>query len=212
MNGARVVGLEIPPQTMEPFAMGQPETRGPSSVGEAARQPDGGTFAGAGGRGSSVWGRLEPLRLSLSQRWSGGFEELAGVAEEVDGLARLGDDGHLLRHAVGVRAHAVQAGVEAGEHEDGAAGQLAGKVGQKVDAVAAGHVDVAEHEIGRGLPERGERLLGVVGDGGIETVSSKDDAEGLGYERFIVDDKDAHGGGNLIDSVDCIFTYAKLSV
>ena len=99
-----------------------------------------------------------------------------------------------LRKGAGAFADTGERGIKAGKDEDGAGGELAGEVLHEVDAVAAGHVDVAEEEIGGEEGGGVEGLVGVVGGGDGKAVTLENEAEGAGYEGFVVDYEDARHG------------------
>lgn len=137
-------------------------------------------------------GSSDGIRLSLSQAWrgraSGGFEHVIRGAEELQGLAGFGDDTDGLGKGFCAGPHAGDAAVEASKDEDGTARDAFTELIHERDAVAAGHVDVAEDEVGREGGDLRERVLGVVDRVDLEAVAAEDETQSTGYERFIVDD------------------------
>ena len=119
----------------------------------------------------------------------GGGEEGVGFAEEIGGLAGLGEDADGLAQTLGVLLDGGEVGVEAGEHEDAAVGQLAIDLLHEEETVFAGHGDIAEEEIGLEGACGVERFLGRVGSSGFEAVFAEDEGEGVSYQTFIIDDK-----------------------
>ena len=139
-----------------------------------------------------VW-RSMTIVLGLASRL-GGAEHLAGGAEEVGGLAGFGDDADGLGEGFDAIVDAAERGVEAGEDEDGTGGVEVAELGHEGDAVAARHVDVGEQEVGGEVGGGEQSLVGSVDGGDLEALAGEDETEGLGYERFVVDYEDAHGG------------------
>jgi hypothetical protein len=59
-----------------------------------------------------------------------------------------------------------------------------------LDAVELRHHDVEEHEVGRGLPDAGQRLLAVAGDDDVVPVRRQPPREHVPVLSRVVDDED----------------------
>jgi len=129
--------------------------------------------------------------LQLLWLWLGGGEHLVGFAEQVFRPARLGQDMAGLRHLAQLLSGRHQIGEVSGEDKDGSGELLAGEFDHEFEAVAPWHGDVAEDK-GRGeFAGLFEGLVYRVGDLGLEALLRENDAEGVGSEAFIVDDKNS---------------------
>lgn len=143
---------------------------------------------------------------------SGDLEDGACGAEEIFRLAWLGDDPNGLREGGGAGVDARQAAVVTGEDEDGTGGEGFAELGHEGDAIAMGHVDVAEDEVRRSEADGLECIGGAGDDLHLEPLLAEDKAEGSGDEGFVIDDKDAHGKSSSLprrDRGDCFCSEGK---
>ena len=122
---------------------------------------------------------LALARLAQRQQQIGGRE---GLREVVVGAALHGLDGEL-RRAVG-------------RHQDhGGLGQPPHQLGEQLEAVHAGHAQIAEHELGGRDLELAQGGFGVGCAGGFIALGREHQLEALAQGVVVVDDQDASGHG-----------------
>jgi hypothetical protein len=128
-------------------------------------------------------------RSFIEKELSGG-QHCIGCAEEVRGLARLGEDARGSREQAGLLADALEIRVEAGEDDDAAGRQLFGDLFYEGMAVFAGHGDVAKEEIWLELASALERGVRRVSCPRLEATLGKDQSKCVRYETFIIHNQD----------------------
>jgi hypothetical protein len=117
---------------------------------------------------------------------SGVGEDGGGFAEEIVGVDGFGEDAYGASEAVGGLADGLVVGVEAGEHEDAAGGELAVYLVDEEEAVLAGHGDVAEQEVGLEFAGLVQGVIGGVRGPCMKAALLEDHRECVGYYMFVV--------------------------
>jgi hypothetical protein len=134
----------------------------------------------------------------------GGCQQGCGLAEEFGRLAGLGEDADRAGEFGGLLADTLEVGVEAGEDDDAACGELAVDVGDEGETVAARHGDIAEQEVGFELAAGGEGFIGRIGCGSCEAALLEDEGQCVGYETIIIDDENSLHGALLKSLFACV--------
>jgi hypothetical protein len=139
-------------------------------------------------------------RPRLSQRLGGlaqpGADEPFAAQDRPDRRVQLLGARHLDHVAVGARGERLQQVLAVGvhrEHEEPRGRQLRGQDAQRLEAGAAGHRQVEDHEV-RGGPERQVDQLAAVGGRGDRELVGEQAHERLEEERVIVGEDDARLG------------------
>ena len=124
--------------------------------------------------------------MASRQSASGREEHGVDVAEEIGGLAGLGEDGHGLAAGDAALAGLGDAAKGPGQDKDAAAGQIALQAGDELEAVLAGHVEVADDEFGIEGKSAGQTLVGGAGGADVEAVFREDEIQCVGDEGFVI--------------------------
>jgi len=117
---------------------------------------------------------------------SGVGEGGGGFAQEVVGVNGFGEDSYGAGETFGGLADGAVIGVEAGEDEDAASGELAVYLVDEEEAVLAGHGDVAEQEVGLELAGLVQGVIGGVRGPCMKAALLEDHRESVGYYMFVV--------------------------
>jgi hypothetical protein len=120
-----------------------------------------------------------------------GGQKGGGFAKKLGWLAGLGQDADRTAKLDGLFAHTFEVGVKAGKDEDAAAWQLPRHVVDQVEAVASGHGDVAEQEMGAKRSGADQGIVRGINRLCFKAALFEDERECVGYETVIINDQDS---------------------
>ena len=120
--------------------------------------------------------------------WAG--QDSGSLAEQVVGLAGLGEDADGNIETLRRVADDLQVGVETSEDQDAAVGKLATDFVEQRDAILAGHRDVAEQEVGLEFARALHGIVSGVDRPGLKPAFAQNQSQGIRDHPLIIDNQD----------------------